>query len=142
MTFLIISTSILLPATTLGTLKFFSSMTKYYLVLILSFLTIYSFEQSRFKPDEAYSKHSSRAYKFYEDKNYKQSALSYDTLFYNNKGQGLRSDKYNAACSWALSDNIEKAFEFLNNLKLFLMLAFYFSPYLFHLSASITAVTK
>lgn len=89
-------------------------MTKYYLVLSLSLLTIYSFGQSKFKPDEGYLKHSSRAFKFYENKNFKQSALSYDTLFYNYKGQGLRSDKYNAACSWALSDNIEKAFEYLN----------------------------
>lgn len=30
------------------------------------------------------------------------------------KGQGLRSDKYNAACSWALAGNIEKAFVYLD----------------------------
>jgi hypothetical protein len=43
-----------------------------------------------------------------------QPALSFDTLFNRTKGKGLASDKYNAACSWALAGNIEKAFQYLD----------------------------
>lgn len=89
-------------------------MTKFTFLLSLTLLTIVAFGQNKFKPNEKYSKHSSRAYSFYEEKKYLQSALSYDTLFKLNKGQGLRSDKYNAACSWALAGNIQKAFFYLN----------------------------
>ena len=89
-------------------------MKKIILSIAFSVLTMCTFGQAKFKPDEKYLNHSSRAYKYYEDKKYLQSALSYDTLFKSFKGQGLRSDKYNAACSWALAENTSKAFSYLN----------------------------
>lgn len=89
-------------------------MTKFVFLLSLTLLTVIAFGQNKFKPNEKYTIHSSRAFSFYKEKKYLQSALSYDTLFKLNKGQGLRSDRYNAACSWALAGNIEKAFFYLN----------------------------
>jgi hypothetical protein len=94
--------------------KNFSIMKKIILSIVFSVFTMFTFGQAKFKPDEKYLKHSSRAYKYFEDKKYLQSALSYDTLFKSFKGQGLRSDKYNAACSWALAENTSKAFSYLN----------------------------
>ena len=89
-------------------------MSKFTFLFFLMLLNFFASGQNKFKPNEKYTKHSSRAYSFYASKNYVQSALSYDTLFKLNQGQGLTSDKYNAACSWALAGNIEKAFLYLN----------------------------
>jgi hypothetical protein len=89
-------------------------MAKSIYLLPLILLTVIAFGQNKFKPDEKYTINSSRAFKLYEEKKYLQSAITYDSLFRLNKGQGLRSDKYNAACSWALAGNIEKAFFYLN----------------------------
>lgn len=89
-------------------------MAKFIFLFSLILLSFFTSGQNKFKPDEEYLKRSSRAFGFYGSKNYLQSALSYDTLFKLNNGQGLRSDKYNAACSWALAGNIEKAFFYLD----------------------------
>jgi hypothetical protein len=62
--------------------------------ILLSVLTGCAFGQAKFKPDEKYLEHSSKAFKYYENKDYQQSGLSYDSLFKNYKGEGLRSDKY------------------------------------------------
>ena len=85
------------------------------IIFLLSFIpfTIVVSGQNKFLPDEQYIKNSSRAFSFYENGNYFKSALSYDSLFNQYRNQGLRNDKYNAACSWALSGNIEKAFFYL-----------------------------
>lgn len=78
------------------------------------FLAIVSFGQTGFIPGEKYTKQAAKAFKLYEEKKYLQSALSYDTLFNQSKGKGLASDKYNAACAWALTGSVEKAFIYLN----------------------------
>ncbi len=89
-------------------------MTKFIFVLPLTVLAVLVSGQNKFKPDEKYNTQSLRAFSFYEANKYLQSALSFDTLFKLYKGQGLQNDKYNAACSWALSGNIEKAFFYLD----------------------------
>jgi len=89
-------------------------MTKFTFLLSLTFLANFAFGQNKFKPSEYYTRQATKAFSFYKEKKYMQSAWSYDTLFKVNKGQGLRIDKYNAACSWALAGNIEKAFLYLN----------------------------
>ncbi len=73
-----------------------------------------SFSQENFKPDEKYMIHSSRANGYYAEKKYALSGSSFDSLFILYKGTGLRVDKYNAACSWALAGNKDKAFHYLN----------------------------
>lgn len=62
--------------------------------------------------DENYENHASRAFDLYKQKKYLQSALSYDSLLLQNDGN--TADKYNAACSWALANNSEKAFYYLD----------------------------
>ena len=89
-------------------------MPKFELLISLLLLHFFSTGQSKFIPDENYSKHSARAYDFYERKDYSKSALSYDSLFKMTNGKGQMADRYNAACSWALAGNIEKAFFYLN----------------------------
>ncbi|WP_162427751.1 DUF6624 domain-containing protein [Pontibacter pudoricolor] len=55
---------------------------------------------------------SAEAYARYEAKEYKASAELYDKLL--KSGKGSSSDHYNAACSWALAGNKDKAFAHLN----------------------------
>jgi len=83
------------------------------LFFFILFLNL-SFGQSKFKPTENYIRQSSKAFSLYNEKNYVQSAKSYDTLFNDNNGRGLRIDKYNAACVWSLAGNKDQAFYYLN----------------------------
>ena len=76
------------------------------------FITV-AFGQSKFNPGEKYLALSSKAFSLYNEKNYARSALLYDSLFKINKSKGLRVDKYNAACTWALAGNNDKAFFYL-----------------------------
>ena len=83
------------------------------LFLFILFFNL-SFGQSKFKPTENYIRQSSKAFGLYNEKDYIQSGKIYDTLFKIFKGKGLRIDKYNAACTWALAGNIDQAFYYLN----------------------------
>jgi hypothetical protein len=87
---------------------------KLLLCICLLLVNYFAVAQKKFSPSENYKRHAARALGFYEQKEYLKSALSYDSLFKQNKGRGLRSDKYNAACSWALAGNADKAFLYLD----------------------------
>ena len=89
-------------------------MPRIILLFILILLASFVFGQQTFRPTAAYTAQSSRAYGYYMDKKYLQSGLSYDTLFKISKGKGTKSDKYNAACSWALAGNKDRAFYYLD----------------------------
>lgn len=52
----------------------------------------------------------SKADSFYQVKDYKNSAQEYQNAFDSNDGKAFPNDRYNAACSFALSGNVEKAF--------------------------------
>jgi hypothetical protein len=52
----------------------------------------------------------SKADSFYQVKDYKNSAQEYQNAFDSNEGKAFPNDRYNAACSFALSGNVEKAF--------------------------------
>ena len=82
-------------------------------VLVMPFIFICAQAQDVFIPDAKYQSHASRALRYYQDKDFLRSARSYDSLFQQYKGRGLRSDRYNAACSWALASNAERAFYYL-----------------------------
>lgn len=69
--------------------------------------------QGPFRPDAVYKDRASRAFGFYQMGEYLKSGLSYDSLFNSYAGRGTKSDKYNAACSWALAENKNKAFFYL-----------------------------
>lgn len=54
-----------------------------------------------------------QAWNDYQSKDYKSSALNYSKAFSLN-GLGFDDDRYNAACTWALTGNIDSAFYYLN----------------------------
>jgi len=88
-------------------------MIKFNFIWSLIFFTVTTHGQNKFIPSGKYIVQSSRASTLYIEKKYAQSALAYDSLFLLTKGQGLRNDKYDAACVWALSANNDKALFYL-----------------------------
>ena len=83
--------------------------------LLLAILCLFQFAgaQRIFPGGEKYYRISSNAQALYNEKNYKGSAILYDSLFQLYQNKGNRYDKYDAACSWALTGNNDKAFYYL-----------------------------
>lgn len=52
----------------------------------------------------------------YKIKEYKKSAISYSEAFRTNEWKGQVQDRYNAACTWALTNNPDSAFFQLNKI--------------------------
>jgi hypothetical protein len=61
-------------------------------------------------PPKEYYDFVSKAEKFYEAKEYKNSALSYSEAFKTLGWKGIPNDRYNAACSFALANMLDSAF--------------------------------
>lgn len=59
---------------------------------------------------ESYTAFVKNADSLYRTKDFKQSAEHYQKAFDSNEGKAYFNDRYNAACSFALSGNSEKAF--------------------------------
>lgn len=57
-----------------------------------------------------------KADSLYRLKDFKNSALNYSSAFKANGWKGFATDRYNAACSWALSGNADSAFFQLNRI--------------------------
>jgi len=66
--------------------------------------------------DEHYNSLKNEAWSLYESKDYKQSAAIYKRAFDVLEGKAMPTDRYNAACSYALSENIDTAFYHLYRL--------------------------
>jgi hypothetical protein len=82
-----------------------SHMKKYFLLLSCYMAIQFSFGQST-----GYTTLIKKADSLYTAKNYKASALAYSKAFGTNEWKGLATDRYNAACSWALTGNADSAF--------------------------------
>lgn len=79
-------------------------------VILLSFLIPnLSFGQKENK----YTDYVKEAWSLYKSKDYKQSAKKYEEAFDDLDGKAVPSDRYNAACSYALAKNIKKSFNHL-----------------------------
>jgi len=65
---------------------------------------------SAFGQNAAYMALAKKADPLYQAKDYKNSALTYSSAFKTNGWIGLSTDRYNAACSWALANNADSAF--------------------------------
>ncbi len=63
-----------------------------------------------------YSDFVKKADSLYKVKDYKNSALNYSSAFKANGWKDFIKDRYNAACSWALSGNADSAFFQLNRI--------------------------
>ncbi|MCL2289743.1 MAG: hypothetical protein FWC34_03440 [Bacteroidetes bacterium] len=59
---------------------------------------------------EKYSELIKEAWTFYEAKEYLKSGHKYSEAFIALGGKGFVNDRYNAACSWALANEIDSAF--------------------------------
>lgn len=57
-----------------------------------------------------------KADSLYQNKDYEKSALAFSEAFKTIGWKGLSNDRYNAACSWALSNNPDSAFFNLNRI--------------------------
>ena len=78
-----------------------------FLILCLSlFLVNFTFGQDK----EKYSELIKEAWGFYEAKEYLKSGHKYNEAFIAFGGKGFINDRYNAACSWALANEVDSAF--------------------------------
>jgi hypothetical protein len=62
---------------------------------------------------DSYSVNIKKAFELYNKKDYMNSAKAFSLAFALNDGKGTETDRYNAACSWALAGNPDSAFHYL-----------------------------
>ena len=77
---------------------------------ILAILSLLMFNLSFGQNREKYSELIKEAWNLYQTKDYKQSAEKYSEAFIALGNKGNISDRYNAACSWALAKEIDSSF--------------------------------
>lgn len=78
------------------------------LLIRLSFLLIFSLSFGQ--APEAYTAWIKKADSLYSAGNFKSSAHAYSSAFKSYGWKGTSSDRYNAACSWALCGNTDSSF--------------------------------
>lgn len=78
-------------------------------ILFLVLITITNFSFGQDIPQE-YSNLIRKAFSLYSLKDYNNSALTYSEAFKANGWKAKSSDRYNAACSWALAEKPDSAF--------------------------------
>ena len=79
---------------------------KFYILLFGLFFSSISFGQSPNK----YSEYVKEAEQLYESKEFKKSAGKYKEAFDQIDGKAYPNDRYNAACSYALAEDIDNSF--------------------------------
>ena len=62
---------------------------------------------------DGYTTNVAKGWELYNKKDYINSAKTYSLAFALNGGKGTATDRYNAACSWALAGNADSAFAYL-----------------------------
>lgn len=77
---------------------------------ISAILTILIFNFSFGQNQEKYATLIKKAWNLYQTKEYKQSAKEYSKAFYFLGNKSNMSDRYNAACSWALAKETDSSF--------------------------------
>ncbi len=78
--------------------------------IIITILGLLIFNFTFGQNQEKYSEFVKEAWKLYESENYKKSADKYKEAFDQMDGKAYPNDRYNAACSYALSKNSKSAF--------------------------------
>jgi len=73
-------------------------------------ITILFFTQTAFGQEVLYDKFIREADSLYDAQDYKNAALTYSRAFEKLEWKGYQSDRYNAACSWALAGEADSAF--------------------------------
>lgn len=79
-------------------------------ILLTTLILFISLNSAVAQDWEKYSELINEAWSEYESKNYQESAETYMEAFEALEGKGKTTDRYNAACSWALANNTDKSF--------------------------------
>ncbi|MDR2971764.1 MAG: hypothetical protein LBU83_07560 [Bacteroidales bacterium] len=77
---------------------------------LIVFCSLFMFNFSFGQDKEKYAELIKKAWQLYESKEYLQSGQKYAEAFIALGGKGMTNDRYNAACSWALANEIDSAF--------------------------------
>jgi hypothetical protein len=80
----------------------------FFLFTLISFLNLNAQENQN-----EYKDYVRKATEFYHKKDFKESAKSYFTAFIHLGGKAYPNDRYNAACSYSLDNQIDSAFKHL-----------------------------
>ncbi len=78
--------------------------------LLLTATCLLLFTAAISQDHEKYAELTEKAWSLYESKNYRASAETYAQAFVALGGSGAVTDRYNAACSWALANEPDSAF--------------------------------
>jgi hypothetical protein len=80
------------------------------MLVLITILSLFGFNFTFGQNQERYADLTKEAWKLYEEKEYLMSAQKYAEAFIALGGKGIVNDRYNAACSWALANEIDSAF--------------------------------
>lgn len=83
--------------------------TKLFILFLSSLLIVKSNAQA----GDAYNDNIKKGLDLYEKKDFINSAKAFSAAFASTGGKGTQTDRYNAACSWALAGNADSAFHYL-----------------------------
>ena len=79
-------------------------------LVLIPILSLFVFNFTFGQNQERYAELTKEAWQLYEEKEYLMSARKYAKAFIALGGKGIVNDRYNAACSWALANEIDSAF--------------------------------
>lgn len=79
-------------------------------IILIALIGIISGSAFGQKDMTEYKTYIQKADSLYDAKDFKKSAIEYQKAFDSNNGKGFPNDRYNAACSFALAGETEKAF--------------------------------
>jgi hypothetical protein len=88
-------------------LKICNAMKK---VTIFAILSLFTFIQASGQDKKRYAELVSEAWRLYGNKEYLRSGQKYSEAFVALGGKGVVTDRYNAACSWAMAGQPDSAF--------------------------------
>ncbi len=78
--------------------------------LLITIIGLLAFNFTFGQDKEKYSELKKEAWNLYESKEYKKSANKYKEAFDQIDGKAYPNDRYNAACSYALAEDVENSF--------------------------------
>ena len=80
-------------------------------LILTTFIILFAFNTSIGQDSPNYYELISTAWELYETEDYQESAETYMEAFSETDAKVKTTDRYNAACSWALAGNEDKSFE-------------------------------
>lgn len=79
-------------------------------IYFFSFIGLLLCQSAICQDHEKYTRLVNDAWNLYQDKAYLESGKKYTEAFVANGNKGIINDRYNAACSWALANQVDSAF--------------------------------